>query len=59
MIYLGEDMKSGLPDIFKIFGGGVMIYLSNQIRATRRQKFEFAYLERICIWIEIDIYTFS
>jgi exonuclease III len=34
------------------FGGGVMIYMSNQIRATRRSEFEPADLE--CIWIEID-----
>ena len=34
------------------FGGGVMVYLSNQIRATRRSEFEPTDLE--CIWIEID-----
>ena len=34
-----------------------MIYLSNQIRATRRQGFESIDLE--CIWIEIDNHTFS
>ena len=39
------------------FWGGVMIYLSNQIRVTRHQEIESADLE--CIWIEIDNHAFS
>ena len=37
------------------FGGGVMIYLSNQIHAYRRQEFEPTDIE--CIWIEVDNHT--
>lgn len=34
-----------------------MIYLSDQIRATRRPEFEPANVE--CIWVEIDNHTFK
>jgi hypothetical protein len=33
-------------------GGGIIIYLSNKIRAIRRKDFEPADIE--CIWVEID-----
>lgn len=39
------------------FGGCVMIYLSDQIRATRRPEFEPTDVE--CLWIEIYNHTYK